>query len=103
MRAGAAGRLPRQVANCGLVLGAAGLVGAALLAASVPIPAHSLNRDITFAAELLTGIPVALYPVWLIVLSYRLPGHLADRVGSARRSFPRGSGRVMGRRDGPSV
>ena len=86
-RAGrAAGRRPRQVANCGLVLGAAGMAGAALLAASVPMPTHSLSRDITYGAELLAGIPVALYPVWLIVLSYRLPGHLADRVGSARRS-----------------
>jgi hypothetical protein len=47
-RAGrAAGPRPRQVANCGLVLGAAGMAGAALLAASVPMPAHSLSRDIT--------------------------------------------------------
>ena len=64
----------------------------AVLAASAPMPAHSLNRDITYGAELLAGIPAALYPVWLIVLSYRLPGHLADRVGSARRSSPRGLG-----------
>jgi hypothetical protein len=41
---------------------------------------------------LLAGIPVALYPVWLIVLSYRLPGQLADRAGSARRSSPTGPG-----------
>ena len=67
------------------------MAGVALLAASVPMPAHSLSRDITYGAELLAGIPVALYPVWLIVLSYRLPGHL-DRVGSARRSSPRGPG-----------
>jgi hypothetical protein len=50
------------------------------------------RRDITYGAELLAGIPVALYPVWLIVLSYRLADHLADRVGSARRSSPRGPG-----------
>ena len=68
------------------------MAGAALLAASVPMPAQSLSRDITYGAELLAGIPVALYPVWLIVLSYRLPGHLADRVGSARRSSPSGPG-----------
>jgi hypothetical protein len=67
-------------------LGVTGMAGAALLAASVPMPAHSLSQDITYGAELLAGIPVALDPVWLIVLSYRLPGHLADRVGSARRS-----------------
>ena len=49
------------------------------------MPAHSLIRDITYGAGLLTGIPVALaYPVWLIVLSYRLPGHLADHADSAR-------------------
>jgi hypothetical protein len=75
------GRLPRQIAGPGMGLGAAGLAGAALLVALVPVPAHVLSPDITYAAEWLTGIPVALYPVWLIVLSYRLPGHLADRVG----------------------
>jgi hypothetical protein len=83
-RAGrASGRLPRQVANCGLALGAAGLAGAALLTASVPMPAHSLIWDITFGAGLLTGIPVALFPVWLIVLSYRLPGHAGSQPGLA--------------------
>jgi hypothetical protein len=81
-RAGrASGRLPRQVATCGVALGAAGMAGAALLAASAAMPASSLIRDITFGAGLLTGIPVALYPVWLIALSCRLPGHLADCVG----------------------
>jgi hypothetical protein len=38
--------------------------------------------DITFGAGLLTAVPVALFPVWLIVLSYRLPGHLL--AGQAR-------------------
>lgn len=76
-RAGrASGRLPRQVARCGVALGAAGLAGSALLTASAPMPAHSLIWDIAFGAGLLTAIPVALFPVWLIVLSYRLPGHL---------------------------
>ena len=76
-RAGrASGRLPCQVARCGAALGAAGLAGAALLAASAPMPAHSLIRGIAFGAGLLTAIPVALFPVWLIVLSCRLPGHL---------------------------
>lgn len=72
----ASGRLPRQVARCGVALGAAGLTGAALLTASAPMLAHSLTWDITFGAGLLTAIPVALFPVWLIVLSYRLPGHV---------------------------
>jgi hypothetical protein len=77
-RAGrASGRLPRQVASCGVALGWAGLVGAALLTASALMPAYSLIRDITFGAGLLTGIPYALYPAWLIVLSGRLPGHLS--------------------------
>jgi hypothetical protein len=76
-RAGrASGRLPRQVARCGVALGAAGVAGAALLTASAPLPAHSLIWDIAFGAGLLAAIPVALFPVWLIVLSYRLPGHL---------------------------
>jgi hypothetical protein len=72
----ASGRLPRQVAGWGVALGAAGLAGAALLTASAPMPAHSLTWDITFGAGWLTAIPIALFPVWLIVLSYRLPGHL---------------------------
>ena len=55
-RAGrASGRLPRQVANCGVAIGAAGLAGAALLTASAPMPAHSLIRDITYGAGLLTA------------------------------------------------
>jgi hypothetical protein len=70
------GRLPRQVASCGLALGAAGLAGAVLLAASVPAPAHSLAHAITFGAGALISGPVyAAFPVWLIVLSGRLPGH----------------------------
>jgi hypothetical protein len=72
----ASGRLPRQVARCGVALGSAGLAGATLLTASVPMPSHSLIWDITFGAGLLTAIPVALFPVWLIVLSSRLPGHV---------------------------
>ena len=82
----ASGRLPRQIANCGAALGAAGLAGAVLLLAmSAPIPAYSLISGVAFGAKVLTGIAVALYPVWLIVLSYRLPGHLADLAGSASR------------------
>lgn len=75
------GRLPCQVASCGVAVGAAGLAGAALLTASVPMPAHSLIWDITFGAGLVTAIPVALFPVWLIVLSYRLPGHVLAAPG----------------------
>ena len=86
-RAGrASGRLPSQVAHCGVALGAAGLAAAALAAASVPMPAYSLIHDITQGAALLAaGLAVLAFPVWLIVLSYRLPGHLADRVGSPMR------------------
>ena len=82
----ASGRLPRQIANCGAALGAAGLAGAVLLlAVSAPMPAYSLISDVALGAKVLLGLPVALYPVWLIVLSYRLPGHLADVVGSTSR------------------
>ena len=77
------GRLPRQIANCGVALGAAGLAGTVLLLAmSVPMPASSLISHVAFGAKVLTGIPVAIYPVWLIVLSNRLPGHLADLADS---------------------
>jgi len=86
------GWLPRQVAGWGVALGAAGVAGAALLTASAPMPDHSLVRDITFGAGLLTGIPVALFPVWLIVLSGRLPGHLADRAGARTATGPRPPG-----------
>jgi hypothetical protein len=82
-RAGqASGRLPRQVANCGVALGAVGLAGAVLLAASVAMPAHSPMQDITYGTGALASAPAVLaYPVWLIVLSCRLPGHLANRTG----------------------
>jgi hypothetical protein len=80
------GRLPRQISNCGAALGAAGLAGSVLLlAVPAPMPAYSLISDVAFGAKVLLGIPVALYPVWLIVLSYRLPGHLTDVVGSTSR------------------
>jgi hypothetical protein len=93
-RAGwASGRLPRQVANWGVAIGASGLAVAALLTASVSLPAHSLIWDVTYGAGLLASIPVALYPGWLIVLSYRLPGHLAGRAGLGG-SFP-GSSEVV--------
>src|ERR1022692_3601269 len=59
-----------------------GIRAALLLAISVPMPAYSLISDVAFGAKALTGIPVALYPVWLILMSYRLPGHLADLAGS---------------------
>jgi hypothetical protein len=76
--------MPRQVANCGAALGVGGLAGAVLLAASVPMPRHSLIQEVTFGAGLLAGVPAALaYPVWLIVLSYWLPGHLAVGASAA--------------------
>jgi hypothetical protein len=83
-RAGrASGRLPRQVAHCGVALGAAGLAAAALAATSVPMPTYSLIHDITQGtAFLAAGLAALAFPVWLIVLSYRLPGHLADLPGS---------------------
>ena len=86
-RAGrASGRLPRQVAHCGVALGAAGLAAAALAATSVPMPTYSLIHDITQgAAFLAAGLAALAFPVWLIVLSYRLPGHLADLPGSPMR------------------
>jgi hypothetical protein len=82
-RAGrASGRLPRQVALCGVAVGAAGLAGAVLLATSVPMPARSLMHDLIYGTGALASAPAVLaYPVWLIVLSCRLPGHLADHTG----------------------
>ena len=60
-------------------------VAAALLAACGNSP--GLGAITSLAILAMIAIPAALL---LIVLSYRLPGHLADRVGSARRSSPRG-------------
>jgi hypothetical protein len=78
-RAGrASGRLPRQAGNWGVALGVAGLAGASLLTASALMPAHSVIYGITFGAGAAAAGPVVLgYPVWQIVLSYRLPGYLA--------------------------
>jgi hypothetical protein len=59
------------------------LAGVAGFPCDVLLSAHSPIHDITLGAALLAGGLVALaYPVWLTVLSYRLPGHLADRAGS---------------------
>ena len=42
----------------------------------VSTPAHSLAHAVTFGAGAVISGPVyAAFPVWLIVLSYRLPGH----------------------------
>ena len=47
---------------------------------------RSLLQEITFGAgALIFGPVVAAYPVWLMVLSYRLPGHLAGHA-----DFPTG-------------
>ena len=73
-RAGrAASRRPCQVANCGLVLGVAGMAGGAPRsigadAGSLAEPGHYLWRRIAGRH------PSGVLPVWLIVLSYRLPG-----------------------------
>jgi hypothetical protein len=72
----ASGRLPRQVASSGMLLGAAGLAGSAFLTVSALAPAHSLVQHLAYSTGLLTGIPVAAYPIWLIVLSCRLPGYV---------------------------
>jgi hypothetical protein len=76
----ASGRLPRRLAACGVILGGAGLAGAVLLTVSMPLPAGSLIHGVVYGAGLLTGIPFALYPVWLIILAIRLRGHLASDV-----------------------
>jgi hypothetical protein len=74
-RAGlASGCLPRTVAGWGAVLGGAGTVGSALLAASAPMAAGSLASSVTFGAGAVAAAPVWFaFPVWLLVLSYRLP------------------------------
>lgn len=89
-RAGRASwRLPRQVGNWGVALGVAGLAGASLLTVSAVVPAHSLTYGIMFGAgAALTGPAVLGYPVWQIVLSYRLPGHLARQAGSRGAEQP---------------
>ncbi len=79
----ASGQLPRQVAGWGVALGAAGLAGAALLMASTLIPADTALQHIAFAAGALAAGPVfAAYPIWLVVLSYRLPNHRASPASS---------------------
>ena len=72
-RAGrATGRLPRQVAKVGIALGAAGSCGAGLLTASTFVPTGWLGHDVMYGIDLLTAVPFALFPIWLIALSCRL-------------------------------
>jgi hypothetical protein len=86
-RAGrASGCLPRQVAGWGVVLGGAGAVGSVLLLVSAPMAAGSLASTVTFGAGAVAAAPVWFaFPVWLIVLSYRLPAQLAASAGSPVR------------------
>lgn len=72
------GRLPRRVAAWAQALGLAGLAGMLLLAASAAAPAGSWTRMTLDAVwRLLAGAAFLAYPVWLIALSQRLPGHAA--------------------------
>ncbi len=93
-RAGrASGRLPRQIAGWGMALGAAGLAGGVLLTASTLPPAGAAFQHVAFAAGALAAGPVfAAYPVWLVVLSYRLPVHLAGpgRTGGSQTAITAG-------------
>ena len=83
MRVGRPAACPARSLTAAAALGAAGLAGAVLLAASVPMSARSLMHDVTYGTGALATAPAVLaYPVWLIVLSYRLPGHLADHTGA---------------------
>ena len=104
-RAGrASGRLPRQVAGWGVALGAAGLAGAVLLTASTLTPAGAALQHVAFAAGALAAGPVfAAYPVWLAVLSYRLPNHLADpaSTGDSQTAVSRPAAQVPGHRSRP--
>ena len=70
-------RLPRTLAICGELCGAVGTAGAALLTLSALAPDHSTTRAIAFDLGVVTAAPTAVYPAWLIWLSYRLPPHLS--------------------------
>jgi hypothetical protein len=55
-----------------------------LLTASTLTPAGAALRHVAFAAGAqAAGQVFAAYPVWLVVLSYRLPNHLAGRARTA--------------------
>ena len=59
-------------------------------------PAQLVLRDLILGAGFLAAGPRALaYPVCLIVLSSRLPGHLTDHAGSAGRSLLRRPSEVV--------
>ena len=36
-----------------------------------------MTRSIAFDLGVVTAVPIAVYPVWMIWLSYRLPPHLS--------------------------
>jgi hypothetical protein len=79
------GRLPRQVAAWARALGLAGLAGTLLLGASAMAPAGSPARmTLDVAWRLLAGAAFLAFPVWLIVLSQRLPAHPTRGLASGR-------------------
>jgi hypothetical protein len=72
------GRLPARLARAAEVIGAAALAATPLIGLSLLLPAGSIPQYLVGGAGLLLGVPAAAaYPVWLLLVSNRLRGHLA--------------------------
>ena len=70
-------RAARTVDRWGLVAGVTGVLGNVLLAVLFTTPAGGPHAWTGPASDvpLISGPVYAAFPIWLIVLSYRLPGH----------------------------
>jgi hypothetical protein len=76
----ATGRLPGQLGRAAEVIGAAVLVATPLVGLSLLLPAGSVPQYVLGGAGLLLAGPgLAAFPVWLLLVSNRLRGHLAER------------------------
>jgi hypothetical protein len=73
------GRLPGRLARTAEVIGAAALAAAPLIGLSLLLPAGSIPQYLVGGAGLLLGVPAAAaFPIWLLLVSNRLRGHLAE-------------------------
>jgi hypothetical protein len=78
------GRLPGRLGRAAEVIGAAALAATPLVGLSLLLPAGSIPQYLVGGAGLLLAGPAfAAFPVWLLLVSSRLRGHLAERVARA--------------------
>jgi hypothetical protein len=78
------GRLPGRLGRAAELIGAAALVATPLVGLSLLLPAGSVPQYLVGGAGLLLAGPaLAAFPVWMLLVSNRLRGHLAEREARA--------------------